>query len=147
MNLCCCGRSTPQVVIAAAGFEADAATLKKVIRRQNVMYQHAHKKGMSVMATAQLVGNTLYYKRFFPYYSFTLVAGLDPQGAPLSCPPPLSNLFGGTHQPGEGPLLKSTRRWNSCLRRCKGFGFLHLQHCLGRHATCCEQLAVACVMI
>jgi len=71
---------TPQVVVAAAGFEADASTLKKVIQRQNVIYQHAHKKAMSVMATAQLVGNTLYYKRFFPYYSFTLVAGLDTQG-------------------------------------------------------------------
>jgi len=50
---------TPQVVVAAAGFEADASTLKKVIQRQNVIYQHAHKKAMSVMATAQLVGNTL----------------------------------------------------------------------------------------
>lgn len=71
---------TPQVVIAAAGFEADASTLKKVIQRRNVTYQHNHKKPMSVAATAQLVGNTLYYKRFFPYYSFTLVAGLDTEG-------------------------------------------------------------------
>lgn len=71
---------TPQVVIAAAGFEADASTLKKVIQRRNVNYQHNHKKPMSVAAAAQLVGNTLYYKRFFPYYSFTLVAGLDTQG-------------------------------------------------------------------
>ena len=68
------------MVIAAAGFEADASTLKKVIQRRNVTYQHNHKKPMSVAAAAQLVGNTLYYKRFFPYYSFTLVAGLDTEG-------------------------------------------------------------------
>ena len=35
---------TPQVVIAAAGFEADASTLKKVIQRRNVNYQHNHKE-------------------------------------------------------------------------------------------------------
>lgn len=67
-------------MIAAAGFEADVGTLKKVIQWRNVNYMHDHKKGMSVTAAAQLVGNTLYYKRFFPYYSFTLVAGLDSEG-------------------------------------------------------------------
>lgn len=39
---------------------------------------------MSVAAAAQLVGNTLYFKRFFPYYSFTLVAGLDTEGGVFS---------------------------------------------------------------
>ena len=79
-STCVVSSRTPQVVIAAAGFEADASTLKKVIQRRNVNYQHNHKKSMSVAAAAQLVGNTLYYKRFFPYYSFTLVAGLDTEG-------------------------------------------------------------------
>ena len=70
------------MLIAAAGFEADVGTLKKVIQWRNVNYTHSHKKPMGVSAAAQLVGNTLYYKRFFPYYSFTLVAGLDNDGRP-----------------------------------------------------------------
>ena len=48
-----------------------------------VQYQFAHRRPMSVAAMAQLLGNTLYYKRFFPYYTFNLCAGLDAEGAPL----------------------------------------------------------------
>jgi 20S proteasome subunit beta 6 len=35
---------------------------------------------MSSHAIAQLVSVTLYYRRFFPYYAFCMVAGLDEEG-------------------------------------------------------------------
>lgn len=50
------------------------------VQAQHVMYQHSHNRPMSVSAAAQLLSNTLYYKRFFPYYTFNLCAGLDEQG-------------------------------------------------------------------
>lgn len=68
-------------MLVSPGFQADARTLHKVIQQRYVQYQFAHRRPMSVGAMAQLLGNTLYYKRFFPYYTFNLCAGLDEEGA------------------------------------------------------------------
>ncbi|GLC47040.1 Proteasome subunit beta type-1 [Pleodorina starrii] len=71
---------TDKVVIASAGMQADRKALHKLLQHRNVMYQHNHGRPMSVSATAQLLSNTLYLKRFFPFYTFNLCAGLDEQG-------------------------------------------------------------------
>ena len=70
-----------KVMLVSPGFQADARTLHKVIQQRWIQYQFAHRRPMSVGAMAQLLGNTLYYKRFFPYYTFNLCAGLDEEGA------------------------------------------------------------------
>ena len=70
-----------KVVVAAAGFQGDITTLMKVLKMRHVTYQHDHGRPMGAKAVAQLLMNTLYSRRFFPYYSFTIVAGLDDEGA------------------------------------------------------------------
>ena len=45
-----------------------------------VQYEHNHQSTMSTEAAAQLLSVTLYYRRFFPYYAFCMLAGLDEQG-------------------------------------------------------------------
>ena len=95
-------------MIGSPGFLADAVTLQKHLHARHVMYQHNHGRPMSCPAMAQvrarasgprlratgaqgdtiprgtqLLSNTLYYKRFFPYYAFNICAGLDTEGAPL----------------------------------------------------------------
>ena len=60
-------------------------TCTRAAQARYVQYQFAHRRPMSVGALAQLLGNTLYYKRFFPYYTFNLCAGLDDEGEPSGC--------------------------------------------------------------
>jgi len=67
-------------MIASAGFDGDRSQLHKVLTFRSENYESFHKKPMSCPAMAQMLGNTLYYKRFFPYYTFNLCAGLDDQG-------------------------------------------------------------------
>merc|ERR1712196_424687 len=44
------------------------------------MYEHRHRKQPSVTAIAQMLSTTLYHKRFFPYYTFNVLAGVDDEG-------------------------------------------------------------------
>ena len=43
-------------------------------------YKHTHGKDMSCSAIAQMLSSTLYYRRFFPYYTYNMVAGVDNEG-------------------------------------------------------------------
>lgn len=76
-----------KLMILSPGFQADANTLHKVLQQRYIRYQFDHGRPLSVSACAQLLGNTLYYKRFFPYYTFNICAGLDEEGE-LSCSQP-----------------------------------------------------------
>ncbi|WVZ14021.1 hypothetical protein V8G54_011587 [Vigna mungo] len=84
-------------VMASSGFQADVQALKKVLEARHLecglwatllssktgetaIYQHQHNKQMSCPVMAQLLSNTLYYKRFFPYYAFNVLGGLDNEG-------------------------------------------------------------------
>ncbi|KAG9443932.1 hypothetical protein H6P81_015272 [Aristolochia fimbriata] len=67
-------------VMASSGFQADVNTLQRNLAAKHLVYQHQHNKQMSCPAMAQHLSNTLYYKRFFPYYAFNVLGGLDNDG-------------------------------------------------------------------
>merc|ERR1719359_2684935 len=71
---------TDKCVIASCGMKSDAITLHRHLKARIVMYEHKHRKPPSVVAIAQMLSTTLYYKRFFPYYTFNVLSGVDDEG-------------------------------------------------------------------
>jgi 20S proteasome subunit beta 6 len=71
---------TPHVLLASAGMQSDRETLHRVLKMRMSDYEHEHKKPPSLEAVAQLLSTMLYHKRFFPYYTFNVLAGTDSTG-------------------------------------------------------------------
>jgi 20S proteasome subunit beta 6 len=60
--------------------QAEAATLRKVLDYKITFYDHAHHQELWTPGVAQMLSNTLYGKRFFPFYTFNVCGGVDAQG-------------------------------------------------------------------
>jgi 20S proteasome subunit beta 6 len=59
---------------------ADIETLHKLLIAKVKTYERQFKKTLTVESLAQLLGNTLYGRRFMPYYAFNLLCGIDMSG-------------------------------------------------------------------
>ena len=71
---------TNKAVLAATGMQGDMHALIRQLNINIEWYRHQHHKDISTPALAQLLSNTLYSRRFFPYYSFCVLAGVDEEG-------------------------------------------------------------------
>jgi 20S proteasome subunit beta 6 len=43
-------------------------------------YHNAHQRPMQLSSVARMIQTLLYGKRFFPYYVYTIIGGLDAEG-------------------------------------------------------------------
>lgn len=59
---------------------AECNTLWRNLDYKCTFYKHSNKKEVSTPAMAQMLSNTLYYKRFFPYYAMNVLGGIDEEG-------------------------------------------------------------------
>jgi len=69
-----------QTLLGCVGFHGDVLTLTKHIEARMKQYRHTHGKDMGCEAVAQMLSSTLYMRRFFPYYTYNMVAGVDNNG-------------------------------------------------------------------
>lgn len=67
-------------VLATGGMFADGKALVQVLEQQLETYSFNHAKLMSSPALAQMLSVILYGKRFFPYYVWNTLGGLDENG-------------------------------------------------------------------
>ena len=71
---------TSKAVIATGGCRTDVVSLHKLLDIRMQQYKDAHQREMHTHSIAQLLSNTLYYRRFFPFYAFNIVGGIDKEG-------------------------------------------------------------------
>jgi len=71
---------TPTCVLGSCGFHGDALQMKKVVKTRCQIYEHNNRTPPSPPAIAQMVSTILYGRRFFPYYVYNIVAGMDDEG-------------------------------------------------------------------
>lgn len=80
-DYCKVDKLTSKCLIGTSGMEADSSTLHKLMKYRMTSYVHEMKKECSTPAIAQLLSNTLYSRRFFPFYTFNILAGLKEDGS------------------------------------------------------------------
>ncbi|KAJ1421123.1 nucleophile aminohydrolase [Ochromonadaceae sp. CCMP2298] len=69
------------LLFCGAGCWADTLALSKELRLAALAYQWEHGCTLRIEPLSHLLSSELYSRRFFPYYSFCLVAGIDKTGA------------------------------------------------------------------
>ncbi|KAJ3105255.1 Proteasome subunit beta type-1 [Phlyctochytrium planicorne] len=67
-------------VLGTGGMYADSTALVKRLHQRLEWYFYKHEKAMSAPALAQMLSTMLYGKRFFPYYVWNVLGGLDENG-------------------------------------------------------------------
>nr|UXY87584.1 26S proteasome SU B6 [Cryptomonas curvata] len=68
-----------KILIATSGMFSDTKFLQKQIKNNIIEYQYSNSNNSNIFIEncAFYISNLLYSKRFFPYYTFNLLSGLD----------------------------------------------------------------------
>ncbi|KAI0070388.1 proteasome subunit [Panus rudis PR-1116 ss-1] len=72
---------TDRAVLAVNGFAADGNMFVKKVKQRLEWYRHAHAKDMPLCAIARLIQTMLYAQRFFPYYVYNILGGIEEDGS------------------------------------------------------------------
>ena len=73
-------RISEKTFLASSGMYADIMALVKNLKIRIDIYKSKNNSEPSIESLAQLLSITLYGKRFFPYYTFNVLAGVNDKG-------------------------------------------------------------------
>lgn len=73
-------KMTPTAVVGSSGCWCDVIALTSLLEMHVQMYEMEHRKIISIESLANLISMTMYDRRFFPYFTSTILAGLDSNG-------------------------------------------------------------------
>lgn len=68
------------IILNTCGFYGDVLQLKRVLNARLHKFRFDYRQDMTVDLCAELLARTLYYKRFFPYYTGAILSGIDEFG-------------------------------------------------------------------
>lgn len=71
---------TSTTVVTIQGFQGDAETFIKRLKQRIESYSHTHHKEMELPSIARMIQTMLYGKRFFPFYTYVILGGIDRDG-------------------------------------------------------------------
>ena len=83
---------TTKTVVGCCGMQADSIQLTRNLGIQLELYKRDHDKECEPKSIAQLLAIMLYQKRFFPYYVWNIVAGIDKLGGAVFSYDPVGNF-------------------------------------------------------
>lgn len=74
---------TDNIGAACAGLVGDMQVLMREVTIYSNIYSHERERSASVKSVAKLMGNLLFQRKFFPYFTQTIVGGVDEEGPSL----------------------------------------------------------------
>lgn len=100
------------MILATSGFYGDVLQLRRVLQARLHKYRFDYRSEMTADLGAELLARNLYYKRFFPYYTGAILAGIDENGKgavysydPIGCVERIAYSASGAAEPMIIPLL------------------------------------------
>ncbi|GMR44085.1 hypothetical protein PMAYCL1PPCAC_14280, partial [Pristionchus mayeri] len=101
-----------RIVITSSGFFGDILHLRKLLESHLQKYRFQYRSNMTVDLCAELLARQLYFKRFYPYYTGAILAGIDEHGKgavfsydPIGCIEQLPYSASGAAKPLITPFL------------------------------------------
>ncbi len=90
-------RLTDTIGAACAGLVADMQILMREVEAYAKLFELDHARPITVRSTAKLIANILFYRRLFPYFTQTIVGGIDGEGPGLYILDPLGSVIPDTY--------------------------------------------------